>query len=44
METKCWKRNIMLNTAHIFTSTSDTVRPDIDDGIANIECALCLCC
>jgi len=34
----------MLNTAHIFDSTSGTVRPDIDVGIANIGCALYLCC
>jgi hypothetical protein len=40
METKFWKRNIMLNTAHIFDSITGTVRPDIDVGIANIEGAL----
>jgi hypothetical protein len=44
MEKKYWKRNIILNTAHIFDGITDTVRPDIDVGIANIQGVLYLCC
>jgi len=44
METKCWKRNIILNTARIFGGITGTVTSDIDVGIANIEGVLYLCC
>jgi hypothetical protein len=42
METKCWKGNIMLNTACILDSITGTVRADIDVGVAKRGCTVAL--